>query len=72
MTIQMKATEQYYRVVFFIMLYTVVLTFESAVDELVMYANQIKATVQHFSMVLFIMLWKVVIIFQSVDEILKS
>ena len=31
------------------MLYNVVLTFELAVDELVMYANQIKATLQHFS-----------------------
>ena len=29
MTIQMKATEQYFPVVLFIMLYTVVLTFES-------------------------------------------
>ena len=30
MTIQMKATEQYFPVVLFIMLYKVVLTFESA------------------------------------------
>ena len=29
MTIEMKATEQYFRVVLFIMLYEVVLTFES-------------------------------------------
>ena len=33
MTIQMKATEQYFRVVLFIMLYKVVLTFDS-VDEI--------------------------------------
>ena len=33
MTIQMKATEQYFPVVLFIMLYTLVLTFES-VDEI--------------------------------------
>ena len=33
MTIQMKATEQYFHVVLFIMLYKVVLTFKS-VDEL--------------------------------------
>ena len=33
MTIQMKATEQYFPVVLFIMLYKVVLTFES-VDEI--------------------------------------
>ena len=32
-TIQMKATEQYFRVVLFVMLYNVVLTFES-VDEI--------------------------------------
>ena len=33
MTIQMKATEQYFHVMLFIMLYKVVLTFES-VDEI--------------------------------------
>ena len=33
MTVQIKATEQYFRVVLFIMLYKVVLTFES-VDEI--------------------------------------
>ena len=33
MTVQMKATEQYFLVVLFIMLYKVVLTFES-VDEI--------------------------------------
>ena len=32
MTIQMKATEQYFPVVLFIMLYKVVLTFESVVE----------------------------------------
>ena len=35
-TIQMKATEQYFPVVLFIMLYMVVLTFES-VDEILKY-----------------------------------
>ena len=35
-TIQMKATEQYFPVVLFIMLYKVVLTFES-VDEILKY-----------------------------------
>ena len=34
LTIQMKATEQYFPVVLFIMLYKVVLTFES-VDEII-------------------------------------
>ena len=38
MTIQMKATEQYFPVVLFIMLYKVVLTFES-VDEILKYDN---------------------------------
>ena len=33
MTIEVKATEQYFRVVLFIMLYKVILTFES-VDEI--------------------------------------
>ena len=36
MTIQMKATKQYFLVVLFIMLYEVVLTFES-VDEILKY-----------------------------------
>ena len=40
LTIQMKATEQYFPVVLFIMLYKVVLTFES-VDEILKY-NQSK------------------------------
>ena len=35
-TIQMKATEQYFPVVLFIMLYKVVLTFESE-DEILLY-----------------------------------
>ena len=46
MTIQVKATEQYFDVVLFIMLYKVVLTTES--------------TEQYFYVVLFIMLYKVV------------
>ena len=36
MTIQMEATEQYFPVVLFIMLYRVILTFDS-VDEIVKY-----------------------------------
>ena len=64
-TIQMKATEQYFSVVLFIMLYKEVLTFES-VDEIL----QMKATDKYFLMVLFIMLYKVVLTFESVDEIL--
>ena len=59
-TIQMKATEQYFPVVLFIMLYKVVQTFES-VDETLWF--------DHSNM--FIMLYKVVLTFESVDEILK-
>ena len=47
-TIQMKATEQYFPVVLFIMLYKVILTFES-VDEII----QMKAFEQYFTVVLF-------------------
>jgi len=67
----MKATEQYFPVVLFIMLYKVVLTFES-VDEILKCATvQMKATEQFFPVVLSIMLYRVVLNFESVDEILK-
>ena len=56
--------------VLFIMLYKVVLTFQS-VDEIHSVTNQMKATEQYFPVVLFIMLYKVVLTFESVDEILK-
>ena len=55
MTLQMKATEPYLPVVLFVILYKVVLTFESE---------------QYFPVVLFIMLYKVVLAFDSLDEIL--
>ena len=51
MTIQMKATEQYFPVVLFIMLHKVVLTFES-VDEILKCNIQMKATEQYFLRVL--------------------
>ena len=66
----MKATDQYFPVVLFIMLYKVVVTFES-MDETLNVAIQMKATEQYFPVVLFIMLYKVVLTFDSVDEILK-
>ena len=66
----MKAIEQYFPVVLFIMLYKVVLTFES-VDEILKCDIQMKATEQYFPVVLFIMLYKVVLALASVDEILK-
>ena len=52
MTIQMKATEQYFPVVLFIMLYKVVLTFES-VDDILKCNIQMKAIEQDFPVVLF-------------------
>ena len=66
----MKATDQYFSVVLFIMLNKVVLTFES-VDEMLKCAIQMKATEQYFTVVLFIMLYNVVLTFASGDEILK-
>jgi len=69
-TIQRKAAGQYFPVVLFIMLYKVVLTFES-VDETLKCGHLNKATEQYFPVVLFIMLYKVVLTFESVDEILK-
>ena len=56
-TIQMKATEQYFPVVLFIMLYKVVLTFESVDEILQSVTIQMKATEQYFPVVLFIMLY---------------
>ena len=50
----MKATEQFFLVVLFIMLYKVVLTFES-VNEIPKLIIQITVPEHHFSVVLFIM-----------------
>ena len=66
----MKASEQYFPVVLFIMLYKVILTFES-VDEILKCDHKMKATEQYFPVVLFIMLYKVVLTFESVIGILK-
>ena len=62
----MKATEQYFPLVLFIMLYKVILTFES-VDEILKFSIQMR---WYFPVVLFIMLYKVVLTFKPVDEIL--
>ena len=67
----MKATEQCFPVVLFIMLYKVVLSFESVGEILRSVTIQMKATEQYFPVVLFIMLYKVVLNFESDDEILK-
>ena len=69
--IQMKANEQYFPVVLFMMLYKVVLTFESVDEILSVTILQMKDTEQYFPVVLFMMLYKVVPTFESVDEILK-
>ena len=60
-TIQIKATEQYFTEVLFIMLYKVVLTFES-VNEILNcdLTIQMKVTEQFFLVVLFIMLYQAV------------
>ena len=65
-TIQMKATEQYFPVVLFIMLYKVVLTFES-VDEILKcyHSNE-----SYWAVLSFSMLYKVYLTFESVGGIL--
>ena len=63
-TIQMKASEQYFPVVLFIMLYKVVVPFEY-VDEILKCDH---STEQYFPAVLF-MLDKVVLTFESQDEL---
>ena len=72
-TIQMKATEQYFPVVLFIMLYTVVLTFDS-VDEILKcdHSNERYWRVPSCGdFYQFIMLYEVVLSFEYVDEILS-
>ena len=64
----MKATEQYFPVVLFIMLYKVVLTSES-VDAILVLPFKMKATEQYFPVVLFIMLYKVVLNFVTADSL---
>ena len=71
MTIHVKAIEQHFNVVLFIMLYKVVLrTFQSVDETLDCVTIQMKAIEQYFHVVLFIMLYKVVLTFKSVDKTL--
>ena len=70
-TIQMKATEQYFPVVRFIMLHKVVLTFES-VDEILKYNDSNEATEQYFPVVLFTMLYTVVLTSESVGDSIRK
>ena len=69
-TIQMKATEQLFPVVLFIMLHNVVLCFSLSIKSLSV-TIQMKATEHYFPVVLFIMLHNVVLSFESFDKILK-
>ena len=62
MTIQVKAIEQYFPVVHFVMLYKVVVSSES-VGEIQSVTIQMKAIEQYFPAVLFVMLDKVVLTF---------
>jgi len=68
--IQVKATEQYYSVVLFIMLYKVGQPFGLWMKFLRV-TIQIKATEQYFPVLLFIVLHKVILTFESVNEIRK-
>ena len=63
--------EQYLPVVLFIMLFKVVLTFESEDNILKCDHSNESYLEQYFPVVLFIMLYKVVLTFESLDEILK-
>ena len=67
----MKAIEQYFHVLLFIMLWNVVLTFQS-VNKILLCTIQMKAIEQYMYLhvVLCIMLWKVVLTFKSVYETL--
>ena len=65
----MKAIEQYFHVVLFIMLFKVVLSFTSVGKTLVCdHSNENNCAV--LSCVLFIMMYKVVLTFKSVNETL--
>ena len=66
----MKATEYYFHLVLSILLYKVVITFES-VDEVLKDDIQMKATEQYLPLVLSVLLHKVITMFESVDEIPK-
>ena len=65
----MKATEQYFPVVLFIMLYEVGLTFESA-DVILPFTWKLLSSTD-VPAVLFIMLYKVVLTLDPVHKILK-
>ena len=65
----MKATEQYFSLVLFLMLYKMVLVLSQRMKSYSVII-EMKATEQYFAAVLFLMLYKVVLVFESVHEIL--
>ena len=65
----MKPTEQYFPVVLFIMLFKVVLTFESVPGWNPSVRHFMKATEHYFAVVLFILVYKLLLAFEFVDEI---
>ena len=69
-TIQMEATEQYFRVVMCIMFYKMVLTFVSG-DDIQKGNHSNKSYCAVLFWALFIILYKVVVTCESVNEILK-
>ena len=71
MTIQMKATEQYFPVVLFIMLYKVVQTFES-VDEILKCDHSKESNLAALSSGTTFLAYKVVLTFASVDLSFES
>ena len=64
----MKATEQYFHVVLFIMLYKVVLTFKSAVETLMYDHSKLLSSTFMWYCLLQCMLYKVVLTFMFVDN----
>ena len=64
-TIQMKATEQYFPVVFFIVLYMAVLTFESMDEMLWFYLFQMRPCWQNFRMLLYSKICNIFLIWHS-------
>ena len=67
----MKAIEQYFVVVQFIMLHKIVLTLSLWMKSCSVTLIQMKAVVQFFPVILFIMVYKVVLTFASADQMLK-
>ena len=70
MIIQIKATEQYFPVVLLVLLYKVVLAFES-MDQILSLTIWLKAKEHDFPEVVFIALQKVILIYESVDKVLS-